>query len=75
MTRLIANTTEPTRHPWPADCYVQGGSRGVVFRDEGGLLRLVAEMLSASVSRHRPPALLDDATLTRWHQEYRRLST
>ncbi len=32
--RLIKNTTEPIRHPWPADCLVQGGDRGVV--NDGG---------------------------------------
>jgi hypothetical protein len=31
--RLIEHTTEPMRHPWPADCEVQGGARGVVFTD------------------------------------------
>jgi hypothetical protein len=31
--RLIANTTEAMRHPWPEDCLVQGGSSGVVFRE------------------------------------------
>ncbi len=31
--RLIANTSEPARHPWPEDCLIQGGSRGVVFRE------------------------------------------
>ena len=29
--RLIANTREPMRHPWPEDCMVQGGAHGVVF--------------------------------------------
>jgi hypothetical protein len=29
--RLIENTTEPMRYPWPEDCKVQGGGRGVVF--------------------------------------------
>lgn len=29
--RLIRNTAEPMRHPWPADCIVQGGGAGVVF--------------------------------------------
>lgn len=33
--RLIANTTEHARHPWPADCYIQGGDRGVVFGRDG----------------------------------------
>ena len=31
--RLIEHTTEPMRHPWPADCKVQGGAHGVVFTD------------------------------------------
>ena len=31
-TRLVANTDHPLRHPWPADCFVQGGDRGLVFR-------------------------------------------
>lgn len=30
--RLIANTSEPMRHPWPADVFVQGGALGVVVR-------------------------------------------
>jgi hypothetical protein len=33
--RLIENTREPMRHPWPADCFVQGGGSGVVFRRQG----------------------------------------
>lgn len=33
--RFIANTNEPVRHPWPADCLVQGGDRGVVFGTGG----------------------------------------
>jgi hypothetical protein len=36
--RLIEHTQEPMRHPWPADCMVQGGAAGVVFR-EGGTYR------------------------------------
>lgn len=28
---VIANTRQAARHPWPPDCYVQGGDRGVVF--------------------------------------------
>lgn len=31
--RMIANTQEPARHPWPEGCHVQGGARGLVFRD------------------------------------------
>lgn len=31
--RLISNTTVPISHPWPADCPVQGGAAGVVFRE------------------------------------------
>ena len=37
--RLIANTREPARHPWPDDCMVQGGSQGVVFRGSAGPYR------------------------------------
>ena len=33
--RLITNTSEPTRHPWPEDCFVQGGGAGVVFHGDG----------------------------------------
>ncbi len=33
--RLIANTNEPIRHPWPEDCMVQGGPRGVVVGSAG----------------------------------------
>jgi len=33
--RMIANTTEPMRHPWPDDVYVQGGARGVVLHRDG----------------------------------------
>lgn len=36
--RLIENTAEVMRHPWPTDCKVQGGARGVVFMD-GDLYR------------------------------------
>lgn len=28
--RFIANTDQPMRHRWPADVFVQGGSRGLV---------------------------------------------
>jgi hypothetical protein len=33
--RMIENTSEPMRHPWPADCEVQGGRAGVVFSEAG----------------------------------------
>ncbi len=32
--RLITNTSEPTRHPWPENCFVQGGTAGVVFHGD-----------------------------------------
>lgn len=32
---LINNTKAVAQYPWPADCYVQGGSRGVVFSETG----------------------------------------
>lgn len=28
--RLIRNTDEPTRYPWPDDVYLQGGTNGLV---------------------------------------------
>lgn len=33
--RLIENTKQPMRHPWPADVFVQGGGRGLVFDPKG----------------------------------------
>lgn len=39
MERVIANTSEPMRHPWPEDCYVQGGAHGVVFGPDGKAYR------------------------------------
>lgn len=32
--RLITHTSEYARHPWPTDCFIQGGNRGVVFTDD-----------------------------------------
>lgn len=32
--RLITHTTAPTRHPWPEDCFVQGGTSGIVFHGD-----------------------------------------
>lgn len=34
-SRLIAHTDQVARHPWPADVFVQGGSKGVVFVRDG----------------------------------------
>jgi hypothetical protein len=33
--RKVANTLHVMTHPWPEDCYVQGGRRGVVIVDGG----------------------------------------
>jgi hypothetical protein len=32
--RMIENTTEPTRHPWPEDVEIQGGTRSVSLRGD-----------------------------------------
>ncbi len=32
--REITRTGESMRYPWPTDCFVQGGRRGVVFRGD-----------------------------------------
>lgn len=37
--RMIDRTGEPQRHPWPEDCYVQGGSRGIVLGGADGPYR------------------------------------
>ncbi|MFE6305001.1 hypothetical protein [Nocardiopsis sp. NPDC057823] len=31
---IIRNTTHEARHPWPEDILLQGGTSGIVFRDE-----------------------------------------
>lgn len=42
-TRLIENTTQPMAFDWPADCKVQGGSRGVVLTDNGDYVTAFVE--------------------------------
>lgn len=37
--RMIVNTDQPSRHPWPEDCYIQGGGRGIVFGAPTGTYR------------------------------------
>ena len=37
--RMITRTDQPQQHPWPADCYVQGGTRGIVFGGPSGTYR------------------------------------
>lgn len=32
--KQISNTEETSKYPWPENCYVQGGSKGVVLRKE-----------------------------------------
>jgi hypothetical protein len=33
--RIIVRTDHATQYPWPADMFLQGGTRGVVFRGDG----------------------------------------
>ena len=39
MRRTILHTSVAMRHPWPEDCFVQGGKSGVVFQRAGGSYR------------------------------------
>ena len=34
-TRIVARTDHVLTHPWPEDCYVQGGKSGLVFAEGG----------------------------------------
>jgi hypothetical protein len=45
--RMIENTGEPARHPWPEDCKVQGGGNGVVFGREGAYRTAFVEAFPA----------------------------
>lgn len=42
-TRVAANTDHPLRHPWPGDCYVQGGEQGLAFRGGEGYFTAFVE--------------------------------
>ena len=35
MGRTILRTEHVTEHPWPEDCFLQGGSRGLVISSKG----------------------------------------
>lgn len=39
MARMIENTQEVAQFPWPDDCKIQGGSKGVVFQKKGKTYR------------------------------------
>ena len=41
--RLIKNTKEPVRCAWPEDCFIQGGSSGVVFSGKGNYVTAFVE--------------------------------
>lgn len=59
--RLIENTHEPMRHPWPDDSEVQGGSRGVVIKREGGAYRtaFVEAFVDGTFLRGEGPTIAD----------------
>ena len=58
--RMIANTDQPMRHPWPADCYVQGGGHGIVFKRGGGSYRTAfVEAFPDTFLRGEGPTLAD----------------
>lgn len=56
--RLIANTAEPMRHPWPTDALVQGGARGLVLNRNGNHYRTafveVSQVTRSFAGRVRP---------------------
>jgi hypothetical protein len=71
--RLIANTTEPARHPWPEDCFVQGGGRGVVFAEGKTYRTAFVEAFPAGTFLRGEGATIAEAEDACWAQ-YERLS-
>lgn len=55
--RLIANTSAPMRHPWPEDCHVQGGARGVVFRGDQPYRTAFVEAFPGTFLRGEGPTI------------------
>lgn len=49
-TVIIAHTQFETQHPWPVDCYIQGGSSGVVFSPKGTYGTAFVEVMGGPVS-------------------------
>lgn len=57
--RLIEHTKEPMRHPWPADCYVQGGNRGVVLTEDGSYWTAFVEAFPGTFIRGEGVTIAD----------------
>ena len=57
--RLIEHTNEPMRHPWPADCYVQGGDRGVVLTEDGSYWTAFVEAFPGTFIRGEGVTIAD----------------
>jgi hypothetical protein len=57
--RMIANTREPMHHPWPADCMVQGGGSGVVFRKGDAYRTAFVEAFPGTFLRGEGPTIAD----------------
>lgn len=57
--RLIANTTEHARHPWPHDCDIQGGDRGITFTGGDPYLTAFFEAFPGTFLRGEGPTIAD----------------
>lgn len=71
VPRLIKNTTEPMRCDWPADTFVQGGARGVVFSKDGPYRTAFVEAFPAGTFLRGQGATIEEAEqvcFTQWEQ-------
>jgi hypothetical protein len=68
--RLISNTTEVMRHPWPDDCLVQGGKGGIVFTNVGSYRTAFVEAFPGTFLRGEGPTVAEaeDACWARYQQ-------
>lgn len=64
--RMIENTDEPMRHPWPDGCGVQGGSSGVVFHQGGSYRTAFVEVFPAGTFLRGEGVTIADAEDACW---------
>ncbi|MDQ0376564.1 hypothetical protein [Amycolatopsis thermophila] len=73
QAREIQRTGELTRHPWPADVFLQGGRSGLVFKGDGTYRTAFVEAFPAGTFLRGEGATVAEAEDAAW-RKYQRLA-